>query len=178
MALDAVAINLAVVLAFVVRFGWPIPEFNFSAYQAVFIPLTVLQLLVFFLVDLYEPAAERSGPELLGTVVKGVGLGVLLVMAVTFVLRQFAFPRSVLALTFITEIMLIWGWRRLAAGLLHVQWPERRIILVGSARDSLMVAERLHDVERWGYLGRGPISNGLRDSILCLRKWSGCDPTS
>lgn len=151
LAADAVVLNLAIVLAFVLRFGWPPPQFNFAAYEAVLVPLTIGQLLIFFLVDLYEPAAERSGPELLGTVAKGVALGLLAFVALTFFLREFSLPRSVIAVSFFTQLLLLWGWRRVAAGVFHVRWPERRILLVGSARDSLMVADRLRGVERWGY---------------------------
>ena len=63
LAADALAVNAGIVLAFVLRFGWPIPAFNFAAYQRMVIPLTVGQLAIFFLVGLYDPAAERSVPS-------------------------------------------------------------------------------------------------------------------
>jgi exopolysaccharide biosynthesis polyprenyl glycosylphosphotransferase len=148
---DALFINLAVIAAFALRFGWPPPSFNFAAYQATFLPLTAGQIFIFFVVDLYDPTAERSGPELLSTVVKGAFLGILLLITTTFLLREFAFPRTVIMIAFVLQILLLWGWRRLAAGVLRVRWPERRILLVGSPRDALMAADRLRGVERWGY---------------------------
>lgn len=151
LAADAVAINAAIVLAFLVRFGWSIPAFNFAAYQRLAVPLTVVQLLVFFIVDLYDPMASRSGPELLSTVAKGVVLGTLALVALIFFLRASAFPRTVIAPLFVAQIVLLWGWRRLVSGLFHVHWPERRVVLVGSSRDALAVAERLRELSSWGY---------------------------
>lgn len=154
LAADAVVLNAAIVLAFALRFGWPIPPehaANFDAYQQVVVPLTVVQILVFFMVDLYDPMASRSGPELLGTVAKGVFLGTFVLVALSFLLRAFAFPRTVIPLVFVAQIVLLWGWRRLVAKLFHVHWPERRVVLVGSSRDALAVAERLSELSSWGY---------------------------
>lgn len=148
---DALAVNVAIVLAFLLRFGWPPPEFNFSAYENVFVPLTIGQLLIFFVVELYEPSAERSGPSLLGAVAKGTALGMLALVALSFFFRAFSFPRSVVAFSFLLQLLLIWGWRRVAAGLLHVRWPERRVVVVGCGDDISAVVERLRASERWGY---------------------------
>ena len=147
---DALAINAAIILSFLVRYGWPVPAFNFQAYLRVFVPFTVCQLAVFYLVDLYEPTADRSGPELLGTAAKGVVLGGLVLVTLTFVLRAFSFPRSVIAIALVLQVLLVWGWRRLAAGWLHVRWPERRVLLVGASDDLHMVAERLRTSEQVG----------------------------
>lgn len=148
---DALAVNAAIILSFLIRYGWPVPAFNFQAYLRVFVPFTVCQLAVFYLVDLYEPTADRSGPELLGTAVKGVVLGGLLLVTLTFVLRAFSFPRTVIAIALVLQVLMVWGWRRLAARWLHVRWPERRVLLVGASDDLHMVVERLRTSDAWGY---------------------------
>ncbi|MHB0980378.1 MAG: nucleoside-diphosphate sugar epimerase/dehydratase [Thermoleophilia bacterium] len=148
---DAVAVNAAIVLAFVARFGWPLPAFNMEAYQRVAVPLTVGQLLIFLLVDLYDPSAERSGPQLLGTVVKGILLGLVALVGISFFLRAFSFPRTVIVAAFFSQALLVWGWRRAAAGLLDIRWPERRVVVIGDTADVRPVLERLRSVERWGY---------------------------
>ncbi len=158
--MDAVAVNLAILAAFLVRFGWPLPAFNIEAYQRVLLPLTIGQLLIFLLVDLYDPAAERSGPQLLGTVVKGALIGLVALVAMSFLLRAFSFPRTVIAVTFFTQTLLVWGWRRAAAGLLRVRWPERRVVVVGDPVDVRPVLERLQSVERWGYRVVALVSGG------------------
>ena len=149
--LDAAAVNAAVLLAFVVRFGLPLPQYNLAAYRLVFVPLTVVQIFIFFVVDLYDPSADRSGPELLATVFKGALLGVLVLTSVSFVLRAFGFPRTVVPLVLLFEIVLLYGWRRLAAGVFHVHWPERRVVLVGSAVDARTLMERMRGLDGWGY---------------------------
>lgn len=148
---DALAINAAIILSFLVRYGWSVPAFNLQAYSMVLVPFTLCQLAVFYLVDMYEPTAERSGPELFGTTAKGVVLGGLVLVTLTFVLRAFSFPRTVIAIALVLQVLLVWGWRRLAAGWLHVRWPERRVLLVGASEDLHMVAERLRTSGKWGY---------------------------
>jgi exopolysaccharide biosynthesis polyprenyl glycosylphosphotransferase len=162
--LDALAVNAAVLLAFVVRFGLPLPQYNLAAYRLVFVPLTVMQLFVFFVVDLYDPSADRSGPELLATVFKGALLGVLVLTSVSFLLRAFSFPRSVLPLVLLFEIVLLYGWRRLAAGVFHVHWPERRVVLVGTREDARTLIERMRGLEAWGYRVVGVMCEAADDS--------------
>jgi FlaA1/EpsC-like NDP-sugar epimerase len=157
LVLDAVVVNAAVLLSFVVRFGLHVPQFNLQAYRQVFIPLTIIQLFVFFVVDLYDPAADRSGPELLATVFKGTLLGVLVLTSLSFLLRAFTFPRTVLVLVLVLEIGLLYGWRRLASGVLHVHWPERRVVLVGTSADARTLMERIRGLEGWGYTVVGVI---------------------
>ncbi|MHB8868229.1 MAG: sugar transferase [Thermoleophilia bacterium] len=148
---DVVAVNAGILLAFVIRLGWPLPAFNMDAYQRVAIPLTVGQLLIFLLVDLYDPSAERSGPQLLGTVAKGILLGLVALVGISFLLRAFSFPRTVIVVAFFSQALLVWGWRRAAAGVLNVRWPERRVVVIGDPDDVRPVLERLRAVERWGY---------------------------
>jgi exopolysaccharide biosynthesis polyprenyl glycosylphosphotransferase len=162
---DALAVNAGIVLAFVLRFGWPIPAFNFAAYQLMVVPLTVGQLAIFFLVGLYDPAAERSGPESLGTIIRGLLLGALALVGLSFFLRAFSFPRTVVAVGFLVQVVLLWAWRRAAAGLLHVRWPTRKVIVIGSGADVGLVADRIRAAERWGYRVAGVVVEGPEDAL-------------
>lgn len=166
LVVDAVAVNAGIVLGFVLRFGWPIPAFNFAAYERMAIPFTLGQLAIFFLVGLYDPAAERSGPEALGTVFRGLLLGALALVGMSFFLRAFSFPRSVVAVGFVVQVFLLWGWRRAAAGLLRVRWPTRKVIVVGSGADVGLVTERLRASERWGYRVAGIVVEGAEDRAM------------
>jgi exopolysaccharide biosynthesis polyprenyl glycosylphosphotransferase len=148
---DALVLNAAILLAFVIRFGWPLPAFNLEAYTTIVIPLTAGQLLVFFLVDLYDPSAERSGPQLFNTVAKGVLIGLAVLAGLSFLLRAFSFPRTVIVIAFFCELLAVWGWRRAAAGILRVRWPERQVVVIGDPSDVAPVLERLEGVRRWGY---------------------------
>lgn len=164
LVLDAMAINVAIVVAFVLRFGWSPPAFNFDAYQRIAIPLTAAQLLILFLVDLYEPTADRSGPEILATVAKGVTLGISLLVVLSFFFRAFSFPRLVIVMSLFLQILFLWGWRKLGAVFLHVKWPERRVLIIGSMHDAQLVAERLRFSEPWGYKVAGLVVEDAEDA--------------
>lgn len=160
---DAVVLNAAIVLAFIVRFGWPIPVFNFSAYLVAAAPITVGQLLILALVDLYLPTADRSGVGLFWTVTKGIALGGLVLVTLTFFLRAFAFPRVVILIALVLQVVLLWGWRMLAAGALRIRWPERRVLLVGDLGDCREIERRLEGMRRWGYRVVGMV--GVEDRV-------------
>jgi exopolysaccharide biosynthesis polyprenyl glycosylphosphotransferase len=81
----------------------------------------------------------------------------LVLTSLTFLLRAFAFPRTVLVLVLVLEIGLLYGWRRLASGVLHVHWPERRVVLVGTSADARTLMERIRGLEGWGYTVVGVI---------------------
>ena len=116
---------------------------------------------------LYDPAAERSGPESLGTVIRGLLLGVLALVGLSFFLRAFSFPRTVVAVAFFTQVLLLWGWRRAAAGLLHVRWPTRKVIVIGSGHDVGLVVDRVRAAERWGYRVAAVVVEGPEDALAC-----------
>lgn len=175
LTVDALALNVAIIIAFVLRLGWPIPQYNFSAYEYAAVFVTVGQLLILAAVDLYDPTANRSGPELFGTILKGIALGGLLMVTLTFFLRAFAFPRVVILLALLLQLGLLWSWRRLAAGVLHVRWPERRILLVGALKDSLEIASRLSGMRKWGYRVVGIVGPGGEEMAALPGGNGGCE---
>lgn len=165
MAVDALALNAAVVLAFLVRFGWPVPAYNFKAYLLAAVPVTAGELFILSLVDLYNPTAERTGLGHLGVVAKGIVLGSLVLTTLTFFLRAFAFPRSVILIALPIQILLVWGWRMLAARVLRIRWPERRVMLVGAPADCQEIERRLLPMKRWGYRVVGTVATDQVDTL-------------
>ena len=92
-------------------------------------------------------------------------MGVFALVGLSFFLRAFSFPRTVVAVAFFTQVLLLWGWRRAAAGLLHVRWPTRKVIVIGSGTDVGLVVDRVRAAERWGYRVAAVVVEGPEDAL-------------
>lgn len=159
LVLDAVLLNLGFILAFLIRFKGELPPFNFEAYLALVIPITLLQLVIFGAYELYDPQRLSSRLEIFSRLLAGVSLGSLLVIALTFFLRQFSFPRLVILIAWALTFLLILGGRLIAASWFRIRWPARRVLVVGDGPLGHEVAHELGKRAAWGYEVVGVVSD-------------------
>ncbi|HOQ05472.1 MAG TPA: exopolysaccharide biosynthesis polyprenyl glycosylphosphotransferase [Anaerohalosphaeraceae bacterium] len=96
---NILGIHVCILLAFWLRYGNSIPEFNFSSYRAAYAPLTFLYLLSLAVEGVFQPRF-RSYMEVLRYLFKGILLGTLLSVAFLYVFRSrwASFPTSVFVL--------------------------------------------------------------------------------
>ena len=105
---DIFLINAAFILSFLIKYGVPFPEYNFSPYKKSFAFLTLIYLSALFLLRVYK-SRFKSSWELFQRVSLGVFLGSLLSIAFVYVFRSKwgAFPTSVFAISFFVNLLLI-----------------------------------------------------------------------
>ena len=151
LALDTAVINLAYVSAFFARFGGEPPSFNFEAYLALIIPITIAHLAVFGIYELYNPERLDSRMELLSRVIAGATLGSLVIVFITFFLREFTFPRLVILLAWLFVVAFVAAGRVVSAEWFRIRWPARRILVVGDGADRAEVERELAKRSHWGY---------------------------
>jgi len=156
--LDVAFINLGIVLAFWLRFSGRLPAFNFQAYTnlAGFISLILVGCLYVF--DLYKPEKQQGSGAIIPAVVKAVSLGLIFTTSLTFFVRLFSFPRLVFFLSWLTLIILLSSWRLLGAKLLKINWPEQKVLVVGTNELAKQVLEELKLRSDWGYKVVGVVS--------------------
>ncbi|MEW6188648.1 MAG: sugar transferase [Actinomycetota bacterium] len=159
--MDAILVNVGIILAFLLRFGGELPPFNFRAYtnQAIFI--TIIQLGTLHIYDLYNVEKIQSGWDILYAVFKAVTLSMLLTVVLTFFYRFFSFPRTVLLLSWVLVIALISGWRVLAAKVINIHWPTQRVLIVGTGETGQKILRELKARSKWGYRVVGLIDRNL-----------------
>ncbi|MCL6562518.1 MAG: exopolysaccharide biosynthesis polyprenyl glycosylphosphotransferase [Firmicutes bacterium] len=142
---DLLAVHLAVVVAFWVRFLGRPPAYNLDAYWrlAPWLSLVALVLLASF--DLYE---ERWIPdqELRRRLTPTVALIASISVVISYLLGNLGFPRSVLVVSVLFSWPLLYGWRRLVLHWRYEQQPTH-IVWIGSPPGP----EDLHPILQWGY---------------------------
>lgn len=151
--LDALLVNAAVVGAFFVRFGGELPQFNFGAYAGLWPLITALYLGAGYVFGLYEPERTESAWELGRAALQAVTLGTLLTAAVAFFAgpRFFSFSRLVIVIAWLSQFVLLVGWRALLLRFTSVLWPEQRILIVGTNELAVELAHELEQRAAWGY---------------------------
>ncbi len=151
--LDAVFINIGVVLAFLVRFGGALPQFNFSAYVAIAPFATLLYLAACWVYGLYDPERSDSGWTVVRSTFAAVTLGTIMTAAAAFFggERTASFARLTIIIGWAFDIALLIGWRLLFLRFGRIRWPEQCVLVVGLGPTAVELAEELTRRSRWGW---------------------------
>jgi len=139
---DLVLINLGYILSFIIKFGLNIPERNFIAYLSTMPWLTVSALVLFYFYKLYGSYRWRWA-EVFASLICAVFFQALIAMAISFLFRGFAFPRSVLLMAPFIQLVLLSLWRRAAWHIERELQHTRRVIIVGSPVEATSLAQKL-----------------------------------
>ncbi len=149
--IDAVLVNVGIIMSFLIRFLGELPAFNFEAYTRLAVAITVMQVVAFYIYDLYNIEKAQAGWDIFYSVLKAVTLGFLLIVFITFFYRFFSFPRTVLLLSWAINLALITGWRVLASKTLTIRWPTRRVLIVGAGEAGQEILRELYTRSTLGY---------------------------
>ena len=150
---DAVLVNAGFVLAFLIRFGGRLPSFNFEAYLILIPVLTVLFVAAAWVYGLYDPERSDTAWAVARGALAAVTIGTLLTAAIAFFgsTRTAPFARSTMLIAWALDLVLLTGWRLAFLRLGKVKWPEQRVLIVGTDRASVELAEKVAQRERWGW---------------------------
>ncbi len=151
--LDGVLVNAAIISAFFVRFSGELPQFNFSAYAALWPLITVIFLVSGYIYGLYEPERTEGAWSVARAVLQAITLGTVLIAAVAFFAgpRFFSFSRLVIVLAWVFELVALMGWRLVVLRFTPIQWPEQRVLIVGTDAVARELAAELAERGEWGY---------------------------
>jgi exopolysaccharide biosynthesis polyprenyl glycosylphosphotransferase len=132
---DVALYNFSVLLGFYVRFGSVLPDRNFYTYEKSAIYISVLFLLINFLLGVYIFYNRRISDIIFNTIL-GQFLTTIGLMMITFFGRLFAFPRSVLGLSFLISIVILGVWR-VFIYYMYIRFTSDRRVAVLSYQDEL-----------------------------------------
>ena len=135
---DVILVNLAAVLAFVIRFGGDIPWQNFQSYLILAPLITFISPIFFYIFEFYDRKACISRPRIMLNAFRS-GLGIFItcvIVAYVFRTHLSTFPTPVLGLFLILMIAFTAGWR-LAIWYFQVRQigkiikPIKRLVILG-----------------------------------------------
>jgi len=151
--LDALLVNAAVVLAFLVRFGGHLPSFNFGAYLVLAPYATLIYLGSSWAYGLYDPERVETSWVVVRSVTAAATLGTVLVAAAAFFggERTASFARWTVLIGWVLVILLLVSWRLAFLRFGRVRWPEQRVVLVGTGPVAVELAGELTRRSQWGW---------------------------
>jgi len=129
--IDIIVLHVSIILSFLIRYSWSLPERNFEAYEnaAIFISIAFIFLNILF--GIYVFYNKRPFDFLYLTIISQIFLTVM-IMAMTFFGRWFAFPRSVIGISFVFSTLLLFTWRFIAFKLYLRIDGSKKVMVVGN----------------------------------------------
>src|SRR4030042_5228 len=105
---DMILVNAAFLLAFVLRYGFDVPEYNFAPYRGNYVYLTSLYVVSFFIAKVFR-GRFRSYWELFKSVFIAFFLGSLFSIGLMYVFRARwqSFPSSVFVISFPIGVIIV-----------------------------------------------------------------------
>jgi len=156
---DAILVNAGFVLAYLIRFGGKLPAFNFEAYLILIPVVTVLFVAAAWAYGLYDPERSDTAWAVARGVLGAATIGILLTAAIAFFGSTVTAPfaRSTMLIAWALDLVLLVGWRLAFLHLGKVSWPEQRVLIIGTDRTSVELAEKVAERDRWGWRMAGLI---------------------
>jgi len=148
---DLLLINLGFYIAFMMKFDFNPPKYNFGPYIEIIPFITIAALLYFDLYGLLKPL-KKSLYETVYSIVLAVMFLCITTIAITYINQGFSFPRSILLVSPILQIALLVLWRMFV-------WESRRYFI--GTRQVIIVGTEKDDLENMANKIKAPASNML-----------------
>ncbi|MGI6551869.1 MAG: sugar transferase [Bacillota bacterium] len=139
---DLILLNLAMLLAFLLRFHGSIPQENFQPYLTFLPVISLVALLLFNFYGLYY-SAGKPWSEIFASLIVSIALLTLFTIALSYMFQTYTFPRSVFFIAAFVQITVLGIWRWLLLGLEEKLTPARHVILIGPATEMELMAGKL-----------------------------------
>ncbi|MCL6577688.1 sugar transferase [Kyrpidia sp.] len=144
MALDLAILYGSFMLAYVLRFHHGIPPENLHPFFSLAPWVGAAALLIFYFFDLYATTARKHLVQMLQSVIVSEALLALVIMALSFWGRGFAFPRTVIFLGMFLETILAMSARVVAWSTHWMTSGKRRVLIVSTGSlDAARYREKL-----------------------------------
>ncbi|WP_418791108.1 sugar transferase [Phosphitispora sp. TUW77] len=142
MLIDVLIINISIILAYLLRFNFTLPSYNFDPYLQLFLWISLGSLFFLNMYQMYSIAPRSRWDNQFYSIVLVVLLTLMLSISLTYISANYAFPRSVFLLSGLIQLILLSLWRyflwRAAKKALGVQ----KAIIIGTGQETWEIAER------------------------------------
>lgn len=145
--IDTALILFADLLSFWLRYGIDVRRENLDAYKRIVVPIVLLRLACLYVFGLYEKPKYKTILDNLFSIVKAMTVSTLIIGAVAFFARAFAYPRTVILMSWALTAALIMAWRLIARYLINLlmgrDYFTSRILIIGTDRNALRLMLQL-----------------------------------
>ncbi len=161
---DIVILNITILAMFSIRFLGNVPRENMIAFANNYLLITGVYIVLLYMQGMYDFEETDDSLSVFFKIFTVIALGTVSMMALTFLNRQFAFPRTVIALSFVVLLIIFSMWRITAHEFFLRSLPKRRIILYGD-HDRIVHLERIIERGSSRYRHAGSFEIGMESEL-------------
>lgn len=161
---DLILVLTGFLAAFYIRFSGPAPAINWEPFLKIAPWVALVTLILFAGLNLYH-VHQNGFASLLRGVVTGIFGVMVATMALTYWFRGFAFPRSVLLLAALLQVILVCSWRYLSGHIERWLFGRRRLLVVGPPAEAAKVLGKLFELPRGWFEVRGVLAPEELDAL-------------
>ncbi|MGO1372187.1 MAG: hypothetical protein ACTHVE_10085, partial [Senegalia sp. (in: firmicutes)] len=148
MIIDIGLVLLGFYLSYLVKFDFDIPKRNIEPFIDI-LPIIALFTIMFFDVYGLLSIRKKSGVETILSLIISLAMISLASMAITFIFRGFAFPRSVFILAYIFQLILLSIWRLFIIDVVKRFHGVKKILIIGEKENINNIAKKVLNNRRW-----------------------------
>ena len=161
---DVIALNLGFLFSYWLRFSSGLFEIIYgtphvSEYYRLLPLLTIVMIFLMRADKLYSFRARLSIMDEVFKIVKSVSAGVLVLMAATFLYREYSFSRGMLIISWLTLILFLGTWRflvnRVRLALRGKLGSRRNLLIIGGGDPAVRIIEHISGDPHWDYKVKG-----------------------
>ena len=144
---DLALIHIAYILAFLVRYNWTLPEFNFRPYVASAPFITVAALIyfdVFGLLKFYRKSLQETAV----TLMKSIFILSITTVTITYYLRGFSFPRLILVIAPVFQFILLLIWNGIVLNVRKRFSADLKLMVIGERSELKIIIEKVEHTLR------------------------------
>ena len=145
MLADAAVINFSIVLAYLIRFKFTLPAYNFQPYLQMFFWISLGSLFFLNLYHLYSVSPRTRWDDQFYSIILAVALTLMLSISLTYISANYSFPRSVFLLSGFLQVVFLLGWRYFLWRLTKRALGVQKAVIIGTQTDSLETAGRIKE---------------------------------
>jgi len=139
---DLILINASYVLAFLVRYNWKLPSFNFEPYiQSA--PFITIAALVYFDIFKLLKFYRKSLQEIAFSILKSIFLLSITTVTITYFLRGFSFPRLILIIAPIFQFILLVIWNGVVLSIQKKLTRNTNLMVIGEREELKSVLDKV-----------------------------------
>ena len=151
--IDLFLIWVTYIVSFKLKFGLNLPTENMKSLHAVLPYILVAAPILFYMYGLYD-TIKKSTSEILITVTIVMMILDFVTMAVAFWSRGFAFPRSIMVIAPMVQVILFTLWRIIVRAIRRREHGTKQIMIIGTgeeleetARKVILSSDKLYELK-------------------------------
>ena len=145
--IDIIIVIVADLLSFSLRYGIDVRVENFEAYRRIAIFVVLLRIICFYVFGLYEKPKYKTNLDNLLNIIKATTISSLIIVAAAFFARAFAYPRSVIILSWLITTTLIMAWRAITRSLINRllgrEYFVSNLLIIGTDQNAIRLMLQL-----------------------------------